>query len=644
MKRWFIGLALVLVLAPCALSTSFSTRAAGAEGTWTSVRSKNFFLVGNASENEIRKVALKLEQFREVFSRVFQRVKLHSEVPTTVIVFKNDGAYRPFKPLYDGKPASVAGYFQSGEDTNYITLSTDFGGRANPYAIIFHEYVHALTRSNTKLMPPWFNEGLAEYYSTFEVTDGDRKALLGTAIASHVFLLRERKFLPLETLFAVDHRSEHYNERDKKGVFYAQSWALMHYLLLGNEGRRQPQFLSFISLIESGRPVAESFREAFKTDFATIEKELRDYISRNSYPQTQVTFGERIAFDVSMTSAALTEAQAQYYLGDLLRHINRSSDAEVFLRRSIELEPKLAEAHASLGMLRMRERQFAVAKDHLARAVESDSANYLAHYYYAYTLSREGMNENGLITSYAPETAEKIRSLLRKTIELNPSFAESYNLMAFVDLITGEQFDEAVRLIKKAQALVPGREEFSCTLAQIYLRRKEFDEARREAEPVARLSGNRQLRAQAQSIVDAATRIIEQEDRVRSAQNDVRPSSTFAATTARSGENPGNSPPSLRRIRSFEGEKVRGLLTHIDCDGQTMTLTIKAGEQTLKFHAANSASISWVSFVKDVGETVVCGPQKTSRRVRVTYRSSLDASSPFNGEPIAVEFISPDEE
>lgn len=357
MKRWLIGL--VLVVAACALSTSrLSTRAASAETPWTSVRSKNFFLVGNASENDVRKVALKLEQFREVFGRVFKRVKLNSEVPTTVIVFKNDGAYRPFKPLYNGKPANVAGYFQSGEDTNYITLSTDVGGRANPYSVIFHEYVHALTRSNTKLMPPWFNEGLAEYYSTFEVTDGDRKALLGTAIANHVFLLRERKFLPLETLFAIDQRSEHYNEREKQGVFYAQSWALMHYLLLGNESRRQPQFVSFISLIESGRPVAESFREAFKTDFATIEKELRDYISRNSYPQTQVTFGERIAFDSSMTAAALTEAQAQYYLGDLLRHINRSADAEGFLRRAIELDPKLAEAHASLGMLRMREKQF----------------------------------------------------------------------------------------------------------------------------------------------------------------------------------------------------------------------------------------------------------------------------------------------
>ena len=248
----------------------------------------------------------------------------------------------------------MAGYFQSGEDTNYITLSTDFGGRANPYAVIFHEYVHALTRSNTKLMPPWFNEGLAEFYSTFKGRNDTME--VGLPVEEHINWLRTQTLIPLKDLLAINRESNEYHEGNRQGVFYAESWALVHYLMLGNEGRRQPQFLSFISLIESGRPVAESFREAFKTDFATIEKELAITISRNSYPQTQVTFGERIAFDVSMTSAALTEAQAQYYLGDLLRHINRSSDAEVFLRRSIELEPKLAEAHASLGMLRMRER------------------------------------------------------------------------------------------------------------------------------------------------------------------------------------------------------------------------------------------------------------------------------------------------
>src|SRR5438132_9869837 len=106
-----------------------------AKDKWVSVHSKNFFLVGNAGEQDIRRVALKLEQFRDVFSRLFTKLKLNSSVPTTVIVFKSDAFYRPFKPLYQGKPASVAGYFQPGEDANYITLTSELR-ETTPYAAI----------------------------------------------------------------------------------------------------------------------------------------------------------------------------------------------------------------------------------------------------------------------------------------------------------------------------------------------------------------------------------------------------------------------------------------------------------------------------------------------------------------------------
>ncbi|MBA2502136.1 MAG: hypothetical protein H0V27_04565, partial [Pyrinomonadaceae bacterium] len=46
---------------------------ASAEETWTQVRSKNFSLVGNASEREIRKVAAQLEGFRDAFGRLYNR-------------------------------------------------------------------------------------------------------------------------------------------------------------------------------------------------------------------------------------------------------------------------------------------------------------------------------------------------------------------------------------------------------------------------------------------------------------------------------------------------------------------------------------------------------------------------------------------
>ena len=64
-----------------------------------------------------------------------------------------------------------------------------------------------------------------------------RKSCLEVRSVGHVFLLRQSKMLPLQTLFEVDYKSPHYNEKNKQSIFYAQSWALMHYLIIGKAGK-----------------------------------------------------------------------------------------------------------------------------------------------------------------------------------------------------------------------------------------------------------------------------------------------------------------------------------------------------------------------------------------------------------------------
>ena len=237
-----------------------------AKDTWISVRTKNFTLVGNASEKEIRQVATRLEQFRDVFTRLLKGAKFETPVPTTVIVFKNMSSYKPFNI------GNNAGYFQKGDDVNYITLSTELGGQ-NPYSIIYHEFVHLLVDNNLGNVPPWFNEGLAEYYSTFEIEE-DRKVHLGELIPYHLQTLREDKLLPLRTLFAVDHYSPYYNEGSKRGVFYAESWALVHYLILSNNGQHFPQLSQFLNLTDEGVALDQAFKQSFQMEIEALERLL----------------------------------------------------------------------------------------------------------------------------------------------------------------------------------------------------------------------------------------------------------------------------------------------------------------------------------------------------------------------------------
>ena len=58
MKLRYLSRALILPLLLCFCAQI------SAKDNWLRVRSKNFILVGNAGESEMRKVAMKLEQFR----------------------------------------------------------------------------------------------------------------------------------------------------------------------------------------------------------------------------------------------------------------------------------------------------------------------------------------------------------------------------------------------------------------------------------------------------------------------------------------------------------------------------------------------------------------------------------------------------
>jgi tetratricopeptide (TPR) repeat protein len=560
----------------------------------------------------------------------------------------------PFKPLYNGKPASVAGYFQSGDDVNYITLTSEKYGDENPYAVIFHEYSHVIVNNNLGDPPVWFNEGLAEYYSTFDVSNSDKKITLGAPVSNHVYLLREQ-FMPLESLLRVTQNSPAYNERDKQGIFYAESWAFVHYLLQGNKGQRLTQLGRFSAFLAAGKSVEESFQQAFQTDFKTMEKELQNYVKGSTYRGQVFDLDKPLVFDAEMTAAPMSEADAQAYLGDLLLHTNRLDAAEARLKQALALAPDSALAHASLGMVRVRQGKFTEAEDELRQAVAGNSQNYLAHYYYAYAVQRKTVRDGQTVMSFPEEDARVMREELKKAIELNPSFAESYHQLAFVSLVTGGDMDEAAKLLAQARKLEPNRLAFALLLAQIQMRKQDFAAARQTLEPIARsANASTQERGEAQSILSTISTIEDQiakhgKDSVRFASG-ARGEPTGAAAAGGGGgsvsvDDPpavANSKPTIKRHAG--GEEVRGTLTRIDCEkGSSAVFNVKVGDRVLRLHAVAMDRIELISYVPGLeGTGLGCGARKPESLVFVTFKRATEPKPKYDGELIAVDFVTPD--
>src|SRR5262249_19339738 len=430
---------ITLILCILVFAVAKPARSLAFKENWSKCVSTNFGVVSDAGEDEARKVAAMLEQFRHTALMILPQSKIKAPLPTKVFHFRSHGSFREFKPKYKGKVmGAVNGYFFGDGDQSFIALTTETGG-GQAYEVIFHEYQHFILSNNLPNPPLWLDEGLAEYYSAFEPRYEGREVLLGRAVARHVLTLRKATPMPLHKLFDVTHKSPEYNEASKAGLFYAQSWALAHYLMLGNNGKRQPQFARFISLLGNGQPVEENFRQAFQADYKTIEKELQDYIASYMFPATVYEFPEQINFTKGTQSAAISEAEVESHLGELLLSSGRYDEAEPRLQKAVEKDANCAECQIALGALQFKRHKDAEAKQHLQTGLTLDPQNYRGHHVYANLLREEGHYDDA-IKAYD------------QALRINPNLANVHLDLSFAYIAAGRQqkgdeaFDRALKL------------------------------------------------------------------------------------------------------------------------------------------------------------------------------------------------------
>ena len=437
---------------------TFSTIAAQTRDGWRSVRTNHLHVIGNADPEKLRQVAIWLEYFHGAFARLVSRNVIDSSVPTTVIVFRDDASFTPFKPLYQGRPANVSGFFQPGDDVNYIAISLD-PRDPDPYSTAFHEYVHLHTKDNVPGAPIWLHEGLAEFYGSLQFSGND--AFLGAPLNGYLYLLRQVELLPLKTLFSIGTDSPHYNEMDKSGIFYGQSWALVHYLMLSGRGG-QDQFKQFLQRVGRGDETAKAIESTYGVTLDTLEEELRSYVRRGNLTAQRITGVANPQTYGSYTAtqrSTLTDSEAAYYLADLLLHNGREDAAERGFKQAIETDPGFIPAYASLGVIYVHQRRYAEAKKYLQKATSSPQ-NYMVHYLYAYVLSREGMAANGKVSQYSRENAAVMREQLLQSIKLASNHAPAYYLLAIVDSLS-DRSDEALEMAQRAHQLSPSNKSYA---------------------------------------------------------------------------------------------------------------------------------------------------------------------------------------
>ena len=328
----------ILILAASIVATT--PLAAAAE--WLVLRTRHHQVAGNVSARDLKDVALRIEQFREVIATLNQAtVEAAQSVSPIVLAFPDERSYQPFMPMANGRRVRVGGLFAAGPRGTYITLNLDAGDDA--YRGIYHEYSHYLLRNVFGAAPLWFNEGLAEYYSTLEVSSDGRRAVIGKPVRQHIELLRERR-LPLAELLSVTVASPVYtSDTPERSVLYAQSWAMVHHALHGVP-RRRDALINLAFTLAAGMTPERAVLEAYGMPLADLERDVQAYTRRETYQATTVEFTDAITTTVARNPMPADDGEVEAWLGAVQMTIGRPEEGAVRLEKALKTRPDVVAA------------------------------------------------------------------------------------------------------------------------------------------------------------------------------------------------------------------------------------------------------------------------------------------------------------
>jgi tetratricopeptide (TPR) repeat protein len=405
---------------------------------WRRLSAPGLTVMGNTRGSDLRQTAEEITRFHLVMRTLVPALRTDPPAPVVAVVFRDDNALTPFKPRDRGKPMdTVAAYFTALPDVNYIVMA--IGRREFTYRVIFHEYTHLLVHQNIRRLPLWLDEGLADFFSTFDGSERDGRLIVGRPIPEYVSLLGGLgTVVPLNKFIDQKSLGNLYRDHEATSRFYAQSWALTHYLMLGDNMSHRPQLAAFMAGVQSGDAPDVVFRRVFGDDLGPLERALRQYVNLMKLPAFQLTPPE---LRIDAEASSLTEADAEQLQGDLLVRTGALEEADKHLAASLALDRMNIPARLS------RARSL-IAQDRAADALDVLSApDLLARNDFPTVFLRAEANRTTGHFAAAEEA-------YRRATELRPDFAFVSYGMSITQMALGRP--EAAATFDRVLLLQPG--------------------------------------------------------------------------------------------------------------------------------------------------------------------------------------------
>ncbi len=238
---------------------------------WVKMRTDNFIVYSERNRATTLKLIKELEHFRSFILEFNPSRTLIEKPPLPIFVTRK----RKYWKLTGSR--STAGLFATGANGPFALMSANERGRKfELYSldIILHEYVHYLNSQDGIDLAPWLEEGLADFLSVSKATENGM--VIGKVALSRLPALKLAKWYSTKDIMEAKHTLR------GGGLFYAQSWLLVH--MLHFHPSFSPKFQDLIVALVEGSAPDEALKDIYNMDFVALDVALKKYFDKGTLP------------------------------------------------------------------------------------------------------------------------------------------------------------------------------------------------------------------------------------------------------------------------------------------------------------------------------------------------------------------------
>lgn len=463
--------------------------------------------------------------------------------------------------------------------------------------------------------PAWLRAGLIEYFSNVEFPGGRSIAPATKPAATP----------SIDTILETDHFAFNRQTDETRTGFVVRSTALTVFLLKSQRG----SLAGFFTILDSGRPVRDAIRKFFELDDAAIEKAASE-----PYRALQLK-----PVPVKETTKVYPTAVANLINAEILLGIGDTARAAEAIAKSSPTSDSLTVQGLIENRMGLSER----AEKSFRLALTTDPRNAAAYFALASMLVGFESTELGLSSSFSLETAERVRALLRKAIELDPGFGDAYELLAFVNSVREEEIGPTIDLMKRALAIAPGNPWYRMRMAELQVADRNFSSARETVLALRRSAGDDRLRIHAENTLTRMNSLemqLASLGRRNQKQSDVITDQPLSdEEIARRRAIATNESLNLAlRIPGDGEERVIGTIDRVECGTNGASVTVRTGGERIILWNRSVENVTLISYVdKLVNSEFGCGIAARQQTAVVTFRKSGTANGA--DELISIEFV-----